>query len=37
MLDSFFEQGEISKWYYGKMKKKLKKYDVIYNPEEETE
>lgn len=36
MLDSFREQDEISKWYYDRMKKKLKKkYDWIYQPEEE--
>lgn len=34
MLDSFLEQGEISRWYYGRMKKKLKKYDVLYEPEQ---
>lgn len=35
MLDSFLEQNEISKWYYGRMKKKLKKkYDWIYQTEE---
>lgn len=37
MLDSFFEQGEISKWYFRRMKKKLKKYDAIYEPEEAPE
>lgn len=37
LLDGFYEQGEISKWYYGRMKKRLKKYDEIYHPEEEDE
>lgn len=35
MLDSFFEQNEISKWYYKRMKKKLKKYDELYKEPEE--
>ena len=35
MLDSFFEQGNITNGYYKRMKKKLKKYDKIYHPEEE--
>ena len=34
MLDSFLEQGEISKWFYGRMKKKLKKYDVLYQQDD---
>lgn len=37
MIESFYEQGEISKWTYGSFKKKLKKYDAIYAKEEETE
>lgn len=37
MLDSFHEQGEISNWYFKRMKKKLKKYDEIYQLETEEE
>lgn len=37
MLDSFLEQGEITERYYKKMKKSMKKYDDIYNPQEEQE
>ena len=37
MIDSFHEQGEISNWYFKRMKKKLKKYDEIYQLETEKE
>ena len=37
LLDGVYEQGGIAKWYYGRMKKRLKKYDEIYHPEEEDE
>ncbi|MFQ9933425.1 MAG: hypothetical protein ACLRVQ_03225 [Lachnospiraceae bacterium] len=35
MVESFYEQGEISKWTYKGFKKKLKKYDDIYMEKEE--
>ena len=35
MIESFYEQGEISKWAYKSFKKKLKKYDDIYAEEKE--
>lgn len=37
MLESFFEQGEISKMYYKHMKKKLKKYDEEFGTTEDEE
>ncbi len=37
MIESFYEQGEISKWAYKRFKKQLKKYDDIYSEDEETE
>lgn len=30
MIESFYEQGEISKWSYKGFKKRLKQYDDIY-------
>ena len=35
MIESFFEQGEISKWAYKRYIRKLKKYDEIYAEDEE--
>ncbi len=35
MIESFYEQGEISKWTYKNFKKKLQKYDEIYAEESE--
>lgn len=37
MIESFFEQGEISKWAYKRYKGKLKKYDEVYAEDEENE
>lgn len=34
MVESFYEQREISKWSYNRFKKKLKKYDEIYEEKE---
>ena len=30
MLESFYEQKKVGKFYYKKMKRELKKYDVMY-------
>ena len=35
MVESFYEQKEISKWSYKGFKKRLKKYDDIYEKEME--
>ena len=35
MIESFFEQGEISSWAYKRYKRKLKRYDEIYEAEDE--
>lgn len=35
MIESFYEQGQISKWRYGRYNKKMKKYDEIYRDENE--
>ncbi len=37
MLESFFEQGEISKWAYKRYKKKMRKYDDIYAEDRKNE
>ncbi len=34
MMESFHEQGEISEWFYKRMRKKLKKYDDLYPVEQ---
>ena len=35
MIESFFEQGEISKWAYNRYKRKMQRYDEIYSENEE--
>lgn len=37
LLDDYFEQGKITKWYYRKFKKKMKIYDVNYGTVSENE
>ncbi len=34
MLESFYEQKEISKWRFKRYKRQMKRYDDIYNMEE---
>lgn len=33
MVESFYDQGEISRWAYNRFKKKLKSYDKLYEKE----
>lgn len=37
MIESFYDQGEISKWAYNSFKKKIKRYDDIYAEKEFTD
>lgn len=37
MVESFYDQGEISRWSYKKFKKALEKYDEMYNEDKEDE
>ncbi len=37
MLESFYEQGEISNWRFKRYKRQMKKYDDVYKDMEESE